>query len=59
MKMLSLITPPHVVTNPEDLSSSLEHKLRYFLLNPRAFWPCIDSKETDTFKAQKGNVSKN
>ncbi len=34
--------------------SSSEHKLRYFGCNLRAFWPCIDSNTTDTFKAQKG-----
>ncbi len=55
MKMQSLITHPHVVPNPEDLLSSSEHKLRYFLWNPRAFWPCIDSKGTTTFTTQKGN----
>ncbi len=33
--------------------SSLEHKLRYFLWNLRAFWRCIDSNATDTFKVQK------
>ncbi len=25
----------------------LEHKLRYFWWNPRAFWPCIDSNATE------------
>ncbi len=30
--MLSLITPPDVVSNPQDLCSSLEHKLRYFII---------------------------
>jgi len=29
--------------------------LRYFLLNPRDFWPCIDSNAITTFKAQKGS----
>ncbi len=48
MKILSLITQPHVVQNLSDLRSSLEHKLRYF-------WPCINSSETDMFKAQKGS----
>ncbi len=24
-------------------------------MNPRAFWPCIDSNATDTFNAQKGS----
>ncbi len=35
--------------------SSSKHKLRYFWLNPRAFWPSIDSNATDMFKAQKGS----
>ncbi len=26
---------------------------RYFLWNPRAFWPCIDGNATGMFKAQK------
>ncbi len=30
MKMMSLITHPHVIPNPKDLCSSSEHKLRYF-----------------------------
>ncbi len=29
--------------------------LRYFVLNPRDFWPCIDSNAITTFKAQKGS----
>ncbi len=29
MKIMSLITHPHVVQNPKDLCSSSEHKLRY------------------------------
>ncbi len=53
MKILSLIAHPRVVSNPWDLRSSLEHKLRYFWWNLRAFWPSIDSNVTDTFKAQK------
>ncbi len=52
MKMLSLITHPHVVPNPPDLYSSPEHKLRYFCWNLRDFWPCIDSNVST--KAQKG-----
>ncbi len=28
---------------------------RYFWWNSRAFWPCIVSNATDTFKAQKGS----
>ncbi len=27
----------------------------YFWLNPRAFWPFIDSNESTMFKAQKGS----
>ncbi len=50
-KILSLIT--HDVPNPYDLHASSEHKLRYFWWNPKAFWPCIDSNRTTTFKAQK------
>jgi len=42
MKILSLITHTHVVPNQYELSSSCEHKLRYFWLNSRAFWLCID-----------------
>ncbi len=37
------------------LRSSSEHKIRYFWWNTRAFWPCIDSNTTDTFKSQKGS----
>ncbi len=55
IKILSLITHPHVVPKPVNLRSSLDHKLRYFWWNPRAFWPSIDSNATDTFKAQKGS----
>ncbi len=39
MKILSLITRPHVVPNPQDLHSYSEHKLRYVWWNPRALWP--------------------
>ncbi len=53
MKILSLITHPHVVPNLKDLHSSSEHKLRYFWWNLRAFCPSIDSNGTTTFKAQK------
>ncbi len=49
MKMMSLITHPHVVSNPQDLRSSSEHKLRYFRWNLRAFWASIDSNATETF----------
>ncbi len=36
MKILSLITPPHVIPNLSDLHSSSEHKLSYFWWIPRA-----------------------
>ncbi len=39
IKILSLITHPHVVFNLHDLCSSSEHKLRYFWLNLRALCP--------------------
>ncbi len=39
MKILSLITHPDVVPNPQDLRSSSEHKLRYFWWYLRALWP--------------------
>ncbi len=52
MKILLLITHPHVIPNPQDLCS-LEHKLRYFWWNLSAFWTYIDSKGTTTVKAQK------
>ncbi len=55
IKILSLITHPHVVPKPVNLRSSLDHKLRYFWWNPRAFWPCIDSNATTMFKTQKGS----
>jgi len=32
IEFLSLSTHPHVVPNPQDLRSSLEHKLRYTIL---------------------------
>jgi len=38
MKILSLITHPHVIPHPQDLRSSLKHKLRYFWWNPRGIW---------------------
>ncbi len=47
VKMMSLITHPHVVSNTLDL----EHKLRY-LMKLRAFWP---SNVTDMIKTQKGS----
>ncbi len=53
MKILSWITHPHVVPNLQDLCSSSEHKLRYFLCIPGALWPFIDSKDPYTIKAQK------
>ncbi len=52
-KILSLITHPHVVSNPWDLRSSSEHKLRYFWCILRALWPSIDSKGPYTIKVQK------
>ncbi len=39
MKMMSLITHPHVVPNQQGLRPSSEHKWRYVLCNPRALWP--------------------
>ncbi len=56
LKILSLITRPHVIPNPVELCSCLEHKLRCFLLNLRAFWSCIDRNGTTTFKTQKDIV---
>ncbi len=55
MKILSLITHPHVVPNSKDLSSSSEQTFRYFWWNLRALWPSIDGNTTTTFKAQKGS----
>ncbi len=55
MKMMSLITHPHVVLNLQGPRSSSEHKLRYSWWNPRAFWPSIDSDVTTMFKTQKGS----
>ncbi len=52
-KILSLITHPHVVSNPLDLHSSSEHKLRYLRWNPRAFWCCIDSNTTSRLRFKK------
>ncbi len=51
--ILSLITHPCVVPNPQDLRSSSEHKSRYFWWILRALWPSIDSKDPYTIKAQK------
>ncbi len=53
MKMLSLITHPHVIPNLQALYSSSEHTLRYSWWNPRALWWSIDSKGTTTEKSQK------
>ncbi len=53
IKIMLLITHPHVVPNLQNLCSSLEHKLRYFLMKSERFWTYIDSKGTTTFKAQK------
>ncbi len=55
MKILSVITDPHLIPNPYNFCSSSEHKLRYFWLNPRAFWSYIDRNATDMFKAKKGS----
>ncbi len=56
-QILSYITHillTHVIPNPQEALCKLKkYKLRYFLWNPRAFWPCIDSNATTTFKAQK------
>ncbi len=30
-------------------------QIKIFWWNPRAFWLCIDSNTTDTFKTQKGS----
>jgi len=53
MKVLSLITHPHVVPNPHDFRSSLEHKWRSFWWILRAFFPSIDSYSTTTLTLQK------
>ncbi len=50
-----MIYSPSCRSKPIRPSSSLEHKLRYFWWNPRAFWPCIDSNATKTFKVQRGS----
>ncbi len=47
MKILSLITHPHVVPNQQDLRSSSECKLKYFCWNRRAIWHTIDSNATE------------
>ncbi len=52
MKILSLLTL--ISLQSRKTYSSLEHKLRYFWWNLRAFWPSIDSNGTNMFKAQKG-----
>ncbi len=53
-QILSYITRTHIIPNPQEaLCKSKKYKLRYFLWNPRAFWPCIDSNATTTIKAQK------
>ncbi len=54
MKIVSLITHPHVVPNP-DLCLSSEHKLRYFDEIRELSDPPIDSNTTTIFKAQKGS----
>ncbi len=47
MKILSLITPPHVVPNPWDLCSSSEQKLRYFWWSLRAMRILFVHKENN------------
>ncbi len=54
MKIVSLITHPLVVPNP-DLCLSSEHKLRYFDEIRELSDPPIDSNTTTIFKAQKGS----
>ncbi len=41
------------ITHP--FMSFINHKIKVFWWNPRAFWPCIDGNATDTFKAQNGS----
>ncbi len=49
----AIITHPHIIPNPQDLRSSSEHKLRYFLWDLRVVWPSIDSNGINTIKVQK------
>ncbi len=52
----SVITHPHVFP---DLRSSLEHKLLYFKLNLRTFWPCIDIIATTNLATKIATLFKN
>jgi len=54
MKMMSLMTLPHVVPSPSDLRSSSEHSLRYFRFSPRAFCP-LEMCAYTVLVVQKGN----
>jgi len=45
MKILSLITPPHVVANPKDFRTSLENKSV----------PPLTAYATTTFNPKKGS----
>lgn len=48
--IILITTHPCVIPN---LCASLEHKLRYFRLNPRALSSSVDSNSPDSFKIQK------
>ncbi len=37
IKIISLIAHPYVIPNQQDLCSSSEHKLRYFLMKSESF----------------------
>ncbi len=50
MIMLLLITHPHIVTIVRAQNTNYD----FFLWNPWALWPFIDSKGSTAFKAQKG-----
>ncbi|MGL5643299.1 MAG: hypothetical protein ACRCW3_00760 [Metamycoplasmataceae bacterium] len=61
MKILSLITHPHVIPNLQDLRSSSEHKVRYFWRNPSVFFKSsIEGNEIATFNVKKSskNIAK-
>ncbi len=53
--MWVIIYSPSCRSKPIRLSFIFGTQIRYFRWNLRAFWPCIDSNATDTFKAQKGS----
>ncbi len=55
MKIMSLITHPHVVPIPnlQDIRSSSEHKCKYNFYILRVLRPSIDSKGPYTIKVQK------